>query len=88
MSSIEVPLRPLMAREAKITGSLLRPLPLAEKTLIAEVLRRVALPMIACGEVSPLLAAILPLSEAAEAHRRMESGEVAGKLLLQAANDA
>lgn len=84
--SIEVPLRPLMAREAKLTGSLLRPLPIAEKVQIAEELRRVVLPMVISGGVKALLAGILPLAEAAEAHRRMEAGDMAGKLLLQAAD--
>lgn len=84
--SLEVPLRPLMAREAKITGSLLRPLPIVEKIPIADDMRRVILPMVVSGDVKPLLAGILPLSEAAEAHRRMESGDLAGKLLLQAAD--
>jgi len=37
--------------------------------------------------VRPLIEAVLPLAEAAEAHRRLESGAVAGKLLLQAAED-
>ncbi len=34
------------------------------------------------GRVTPLIAAVLPLGEAAEAHRRLEAGDVAGKLVL------
>lgn len=34
------------------------------------------------GRLAPLVDAVLPLAEAAEAHRRLEQGEVAGKLVL------
>jgi NADPH:quinone reductase-like Zn-dependent oxidoreductase len=34
------------------------------------------------GRVTPLVDAVLPLADAAEAHRRLERGEVAGKLVL------
>jgi NADPH:quinone reductase-like Zn-dependent oxidoreductase len=34
------------------------------------------------GRVTPLIDAVLPLEAAAEAHRRLEAGEVAGKLVL------
>ena len=34
------------------------------------------------GQLRPAVAAVLPLAEAAEAHRRMESGEFSGKLVL------
>jgi NADPH:quinone reductase-like Zn-dependent oxidoreductase len=34
------------------------------------------------GRLAPLVDTVLPLAEAAEAHRRLEQGEVAGKLVL------
>jgi NADPH:quinone reductase-like Zn-dependent oxidoreductase len=34
------------------------------------------------GRMAPLIDAVLPLADAAEAHRRLEAGEVAGKLVL------
>ncbi|MGD9905569.1 MAG: zinc-binding dehydrogenase [Vicinamibacterales bacterium] len=34
------------------------------------------------GQVTPVVDAVLPLAEAAEAHRRLERGDVVGKLLL------
>ncbi len=82
---LSLPLRELMAREARVTGSLLRPLPPNEKALIAERLRAVAMPLVAAGAVRPLIAGVLPLADAAEGHARLESGEVSGKLLLRAA---
>jgi putative PIG3 family NAD(P)H quinone oxidoreductase len=41
-------------------------------------------PLVADGSVKPIVGATLPLAEAAEAHRRIEAGEVVGKLLLTA----
>lgn len=84
-ADFSAPLRAIMAKEAKVTGSLLRPLPAEEKTLIARRLREVAWPLVAQDRVRPLIEAVLPLAEAAEAHRRLESGAVAGKLLLRVA---
>ena len=34
------------------------------------------------GRIAPLVDAVLPLAEAGAAHRRLERGDVAGKLLL------
>lgn len=76
------PLRTLMAKELKITGSLLRPLPDAEKALIAEALRSVVWPLVAAGRARPLVHEVLPLAAAAEAHRLMEDGHHMGKLVL------
>lgn len=83
-ADFSAPLRAIMAKEAKITGSLLRPLPTEEKTLVAVALHRVVWPMVAAGDVRPLIDGVLPLEQAGEAHRQLESGAVAGKLLLDA----
>ena len=40
------------------------------------------LALLADGRISPTLAGVLPLSQAAEAHRRLERGDVMGRLLL------
>lgn len=78
----QVPLRALMAKEAVVTGSLLRPLPNAEKAVIAERLRTVVWPLIAAGRVRPVVHRVLPMAEAADAHRVMEEGAHIGKLVL------
>jgi NADPH:quinone reductase-like Zn-dependent oxidoreductase len=38
--------------------------------------------LIARGEISPLIASILPVERAAEAHQRLANNEVVGKLVL------
>lgn len=40
------------------------------------------LSLLAAERISPALAGVLPLSQAAEAHRRLERGEITGRLLL------
>ncbi len=83
----QAPLRAIMAKEAVVTGSLLRPLPNAEKAAIAERLRVVVWPLIAEGRVRPVVHRVFPLVQAAEAHRVMEAGEHIGKLVLDTTDD-
>ncbi|RJF94169.1 NADP-dependent oxidoreductase [Sphingomonas cavernae] len=40
------------------------------------------------GRIRPAVTTVMPLSEAAEAHRRVEAGHVRGKIVLQIADDA
>jgi NADPH:quinone reductase-like Zn-dependent oxidoreductase len=39
-------------------------------------------PLLASGKVRPIVARVLPLAEAAEAHRLLEAGEIIGKVVL------
>jgi NADPH:quinone reductase-like Zn-dependent oxidoreductase len=50
-------------------------------TICAEVAEHVW-PLVADGSIRPVIGGTLPLAEAAEAHRLMESGENTGKILL------
>jgi putative PIG3 family NAD(P)H quinone oxidoreductase len=85
-AEFSVPLRLIMAKEAKITGSLLRPLALTEKIVIAQELRERIWPTIDSGRIQPLVHAVLPLRQAAQAHALMESADHAGKLMLDCRN--
>lgn len=76
------PLRAIMAKEAKVTGSLLRPLESCEKALIARDLRKVAWPLVEAGRVKPVVSKVLLLEQAGAAHALLESGELAGKIIL------
>jgi NADPH:quinone reductase len=76
------PLRDIMAKEARVTGSLLRPLPEREKAAIADRLRKVSWPLVAAGRVRPVIHAVLPLAAATEAHALMEAGRHIGKIVL------
>lgn len=72
----------VMSKRLTITGSMLAPRDIEFKAaLTAEVEKRVW-PLIASGQFKPILYKTFPLSEAAEAHRLMESSEHIGKIVL------
>jgi putative PIG3 family NAD(P)H quinone oxidoreductase len=79
------PLRLIMERRARITGSLLRPLELDRKAAIARALSAQVWPLLG-RSITPLIDGIYPLHQAVEAHQRMEAGLHAGKILLDPAD--
>jgi NADPH2:quinone reductase len=81
----ELNLGKLIGKRARVIGTALRGRPLAGphgKAAIAEAVTASAWPMIADGRVKPVIGARLPIDRAAEAHRLLSSGEVAGKVVL------
>ncbi|KZD23837.1 NAD(P)H-quinone oxidoreductase [Tardiphaga robiniae] len=72
----------VMRKGLYLTSSTLRPKSDEEKTAIAAALRAEVLPLVASGEVRPLVWRPLPLSQAAQAHRILEANENIGKVLL------
>ena len=81
-SRAEINLRPLMQKRLTLTGSTLRTRSVAEKGAIARELEARVWPLLASRQVAPLIDRTLPLGDAAEAHRLLESGEVIGKIVL------
>ncbi len=79
----KAPLRTILEKEAKITGSLLRPLSLSIKSQVADALRKYVLPLVYQGDVLPWVNEVYPLSMAAQAHRELESGSSMGKIVLE-----
>ncbi|HUK58730.1 MAG TPA: NAD(P)H-quinone oxidoreductase [Stellaceae bacterium] len=69
-------------REAIITGSRLRPRPIAEKGRLAAAVEKAVWPMIADGRVKPVIDSTHALADAARAHERLESGAHIGKVML------
>jgi len=82
-SKVSVDLAHLMVRRQTLTGSTLRPRPVADKAAIARNLRDKVWPLIEAGKVRPVIDRTLPLAEAAAAHRLMESSTHIGKILLR-----
>ena len=78
----EVDFTLLMTKRLIHTGSTLRPRTAAEKGAIAAALALRVWPLLAAGEVRPVIDRIFPLERAADAHHRMESGEHVGKIVL------
>jgi putative PIG3 family NAD(P)H quinone oxidoreductase len=77
-----IDLRTLMQRRLTLTGSTLRPRSVAEKAAIARDLEQHVWPLLSSGTVAPVIDRMLPLENAAEAHRLLESGDVVGKIVL------
>jgi NADPH:quinone reductase len=78
----ELDLTLVMRRRLILTGSLLRPRPVAFKTAIAETLEGAIWPEFEAGRLHPMTDMVFPLAEAADAHRRMEAGAHVGKIVL------
>ncbi len=72
----------LLADSRAIMGYSITGLTQSAPHLVAETARKV-LPLIANGEVRIDVTTILPLEQAAEAHRLMENRTATGKLLLR-----
>ncbi|ARP85812.1 NAD(P)H-quinone oxidoreductase [Bordetella genomosp. 9] len=72
----------VMRRRLTITGSTLRPRPVAFKGQIAERLRDTVWPLLESGRIKPIVHATFPLAQAAQAHAMMEAGEQIGKIVL------
>lgn len=80
----ELDLGALQAKRAAVLATRLRPRPAAEKAAIVASVREHVWPLIEAGKVRPVIDRVLPMQEAAEAHRVLERGEHVGKVLLQA----
>jgi NADPH2:quinone reductase len=72
----------VLRKRLTITGSTLRPRPIAFKTAIAQALRERVWPLLAQGQIKPVIHQVFPASEAAAAHTLMESNRHIGKLVL------
>jgi len=81
-SKVELDCGLIQRRHLSLTGSGLRPRPLAEKGRLAAAVKKAVWPLIAAGRVRPVIDSTFPLAEAARAHQRMESGAHVGKVLL------
>jgi putative PIG3 family NAD(P)H quinone oxidoreductase len=81
-SKAEIDLRTLFHKRGAVFSASLRARPVAEKTTICAAVAEHVWPLVADGTVRAIVGRTLPLSEAAEAHRIMESGESTGKVVL------
>ncbi|HEY0818616.1 MAG TPA: NAD(P)H-quinone oxidoreductase [Rhizobacter sp.] len=72
----------VMRKRLTVTGSTLRPRPVAFKAAIAQSLRAKVWPWLAAGQVKPVIFKTFPAEQAAQAHALMESNEHIGKIVL------
>ncbi len=79
----ELDMGQVMRRRLTITGSTLRPRPIAFKAAIAANLRQHVWPLIEAGKIKPVIHHRFPLEQAAQAHAMMESSAHIGKIMLE-----
>jgi len=75
----------VMGKRISIMGSTMRPRTAAEKAAIARDLRARVWPVLDAGRCAPVIHDVLPLEQAAQAHRLMESSDHIGKIVLRVA---
>lgn len=76
---------PILTKRLMVMGSALRPRTAAEKQAIRDGLAAKVWPLLEAGEVAPVIQAVLPFEEIAEAHRLMEEGDHIGKIVMRLA---
>ena len=72
----------LMVKRLHHTGSTLRPRSNADKAAMVAAIEARVMPLLRQGRIKPLMDSTFPLEKAADAHRRMESSEHIGKIVL------
>ena len=72
----------VLRKRLVITGSTLRPRPVAFKAAIAQALRKNVWPLIERGAIRPVIFKTFPAAQAAQAHTLMESNQHIGKIVL------
>ena len=75
----------VLRRRLSVSGSTLRPRPVAFKAAIAQHLRTTVWPLIEAGKIKPVIYQTFPLEKANEAHALMEASTHVGKIMLQVA---
>jgi NADPH2:quinone reductase len=73
----------VLRRRLTVTGSTLRPRPVAFKAAIAKSLRERVWPLLEAGRVKPVVHQVFAAQDAAAAHALMESNRHVGKIVLQ-----
>ena len=82
-ATAEIPIFDIMRRRLTLTGSTLRPRPVAFKTMAADEIARTVWPYVEGGRLKPVIDSVFPLAEVAQAHERIEAGEHVGKIVLE-----
>src|SRR3546814_11006130 len=78
----DFPIIDVRRRRLNLTGSTLRPRSVGFKSMIAVELEKSVWPFVREGKLRPVMDSRFPLTEAAAAHARMETGEHIGKIVL------
>jgi putative PIG3 family NAD(P)H quinone oxidoreductase len=83
-ATAEIDIAPLLRRCGTIHATSMRARSESEKAAICREVEKHVWPWIESGAIVPVIGAVLPLEQAAEAHRMLADGEVVGKIVLKA----
>lgn len=78
----DFPLSVVLRKRLQLRGTVLRSRSLAEKIDATARFEREVVPLLATGKVKPVIDTVFPLEQIADAHRRMESNESVGKIVI------
>lgn len=79
----EIDLRYVLSKRIILRGTVLRARPLEEKIAVTQAFARELCPLFERGQLRPVIDSEFDLRDVAEAHRRMESNETFGKVVLK-----
>ena len=79
----EFPLGIVLRKRLQLRGTVLRSRSLAEKIDATARFEREVVPLLATGKVRPVIDSVFKLDQIAAAHRRMESNESVGKIVIE-----
>jgi putative PIG3 family NAD(P)H quinone oxidoreductase len=81
-AKVTVNIAKVMVKRLHHTGSTLRPRTNADKAAMVAAIEAKVMPLMREGLIKPLMDSTFPLEKAADAHRRMETSEHIGKIVL------
>jgi NADPH:quinone reductase len=79
----EFPLGVVLRKRLQLRGTVLRSRSLAEKIDATARFEREVVPLLATRKVRPVIDSVFKLDQIADAHRRMESNETVGKVVIE-----
>lgn len=82
-SKVEIDLARLMAKQAILTGSMLRPQSPDDKAQLVAEVRKTVWPLIEAGKIRPVLDRVFAFEDVAAAHDHLDSGTHTGKVVLR-----
>lgn len=77
-----VDLYQILGKRLHIIGTVLRARSLKEKIAVTTAFSREVVPLLAKGTIQPVIDSVFPLGQIQDAHRRLESNETFGKVVL------
>jgi len=77
-----VPLYQILRKRLHVIGTVMRARSLPEKIAITKAFDEQVVPLLAKGTIQPVIDSVFPLEQIQDAHRRLESNETFGKVVL------